>query len=89
MADIENQIKVTYECFDGFVSKAYVDEETLIGEDKYTDEPVSLAWSDDLDGYMQISNTEDDEVSTSPSAPVIVRKVQRWQPLSKKRSSRR
>lgn len=36
------QIKVAYTTLSGITSKAYVDDETLIGTDKHTDEPVEL-----------------------------------------------
>jgi hypothetical protein len=44
-----NQLKVAYRTLGGFVSTAYIDVEHEdsdqgTGEDKYTDEPVTLRW---------------------------------------------
>jgi hypothetical protein len=42
MLRMGEQIKVAYTTLTGVESRAYVDDETLIGTDKYTDEPVEL-----------------------------------------------
>lgn len=40
-----DEIKVGYTRLDGSDSKAYVNEATLVGIDKYTDEDVRLEWA--------------------------------------------
>lgn len=52
---MSGQIKVAYLVRDGAgaTSKAYVDEETLLGTDKYTDVDVQLAWDEDGQAYVQ------------------------------------
>lgn len=40
------EIKVDYRCsVKNYLSVAYVDEESGVGEDKYTDLPVTLRWT--------------------------------------------
>ena len=60
MVDIggKHQIKVTYLDKTGHLTKAYVDERNLVGENKPTGEPLQLKWSDEKDTYIQIDDWE-------------------------------
>lgn len=48
-----SEIKVAYTALSGYISKAYVDEDTLIGTDKYTDEPLMLVWNSERSIYEE------------------------------------
>lgn len=57
MAEVEpeNQIKVKYVSLMDQDSVAYVDQNDLIGEDKYTGEKVKLVWNSGLQRYEEIN----------------------------------
>lgn len=52
---MSEQIKVAYLVRGGMgaTSKAYVDDETLLGTDKYSDVDVQLAWDEEGQAYVQ------------------------------------
>ena len=53
------QIKVSYIVRDQeWTSKAYVDEDTLLGTDKYTDVDVQLEWREEERTYYQVDTWE-------------------------------
>lgn len=54
------EIKVSYLVRDGngATSKAYVNENTLVGTDKYSDVDVELKWDEENQVYVQIDGFE-------------------------------
>jgi hypothetical protein len=60
------QIKVAYTTLTGVESKAYVDDETLIGTDKHTDEPVELGIR-----YFEVAPDDEGEPEHHPTCSQV------------------
>jgi hypothetical protein len=57
MTDLPQSIKIGYITLDGHEAKAYVDKQadgTWTGENKYTDEPVTVRWSEERDRWEEV-----------------------------------
>lgn len=50
--------KVTYRQKDGVVTQAYIDVNTGYGENRHTDIPVQVKWSDEEDIWLQVDDWE-------------------------------
>lgn len=51
---MDNSAKVSYVKTTGQISTAYIDTETGVGEDKYSDEPVKVFWNEGLQNWYEI-----------------------------------
>lgn len=56
--------KVTYETREGSTTQAYIDVDTGFGENRHSNIPVRVRWSDDKDMWVQVDDWEWDYVET-------------------------